>query len=176
MGTCTQLAKWSHSRIVQWCVPVLLLVAVLTSRGLAQADNAPAAAPTQAPQSSPAQPTHTQETPVNPAKPIPRRTTIDDRVKAFATALDLSDGQKVAVKRILEQRQIEILRLRQDPSLSGSDRMARLRLLQDQTVERIRAVLNDEQKKKYNPLAVRERQPSADQKSVEEWLKTTTPK
>jgi len=40
----------------------------------------------------------------------------------------------------------------------------------------IRAVLNDEQKKKYDPLAVRDRTPAPDQKSVEDWLKETTPK
>jgi hypothetical protein len=97
-------------------------------------------------------------------------------VKALAKALDLSDPQQVAVKKILEQRQLETLRLRQDGSISGEERIGRLRTLQDQTILRIRAVLNDDQKKKYDPLAVREREPAPDQKSVEEWLKETTPK
>lgn len=79
------------------------------------------------------------------------------------------------MKRILEQRQVAILRLRADESISGSERIDRLRLLQDQTVDKIRGVLNDEQKKKYNPLAVRKVPPAADQKSVEDWLKVTTP-
>jgi hypothetical protein len=50
-----------------------------------------------------------------------------------------------------------------------------LRALQDQTVQRIRLVLNDEQKKKYDPLAVRQAGPAPGQKSVEDWLKVTTP-
>lgn len=82
----------------------------------------------------------------------------------------------MAVKKILEQRQLEILRIRQDPSIEGSERIERLRALQDQTVQRIRGVLNDEQKKKYDPLAIRNREPAPDQKSVEDWLKATTPK
>ncbi len=79
------------------------------------------------------------------------------------------------MKKILEQRQAEILRLRTDTSISGSERIDRLHLLQDQTVNKIRSVLDDEQKKKYDPLAVRKVPPSSDQKSVEDWLKETTP-
>ena len=105
-----------------------------------------------------------------------RRPTIDDRVKVFAKNLDLNEAQQAAVKKILVQRQQETLRIRQDPSISGSARIERFRALQDNTVERIRAVLNDEQKKKYDPLAVRKRQPAQDQRSVEDWIKATTPK
>ena len=72
-------------------------------------------------------------------------------------------------------QQQEILRLRRDGSISGSDRIGRLRALHDQTAERIRNVLNDEQKKKYNPLAVRQLPSAADQKSVEDLMKATTP-
>ena len=105
-----------------------------------------------------------------------RRPSIDDRVRVFAKNLDLTEAQQAAVKKILEQRQQEALRIRQDSSVSGSVRVERFRALQDNTVERIRAVLNEEQRKKYDPLAVRRRQPPPDQRSVEDWLKLTTPK
>jgi len=113
------------------------------------------------------------------AKPRPqphRRPIIEDRVKALAKTLDLNEAQQAAITRILEQRQAETLRIRQDPALSGSARIDHLRALQDQTVIRIRSVLNDEQKKKYDPLAVRRREPAQDQRTVEDWLKVTTPK
>jgi hypothetical protein len=103
------------------------------------------------------------------------RPTIDDRVKVFARNLDLNEEQQAAVKKILEQRQQETLRIRQDASISGGARIERFRALQDHTVERIRAVLNEDQKKKYDPLAVRRATPAPDQKSVEDWLKITTP-
>jgi Spy/CpxP family protein refolding chaperone len=115
---------------------------------------------------SPARPTHRSRT----------RPTIDDRVKVFAKNLDLSEAQQAAVKKILEQRQQETLRLRRDSSISGSARIAQFRALQDNTVERIRAVLNEEQRKRYDPLAVRRIQPAPDQRSVEDWIKATTPK
>lgn len=103
------------------------------------------------------------------------RPTIDDRVKVLARSLELNEAQQAAVKKILEQRQQETLRVRQDASISGGARIERFRALQDHTVERIRAVLNEEQKKKYDPLAVRRVAPAPDQKSVEDWLKVTTP-
>ena len=103
------------------------------------------------------------------------RPTIDDRVRVLARSLDLNEAQRAAVKKILEQRQQETLRIRQDPSISGGARIERFRALQDHTIERIRTVLNEEQKKKYDPLAVRKATPAPDQKSVEDWLKVTTP-
>jgi hypothetical protein len=139
----------------------------------AQANEGTASSPQSSQESAAPTP---QSTPARPAHSTHRRATLDDRVQAFAKALDLTQPQQVAVKRILQQRQAEILRLRQDGSISGEERIGRLRALQDQTVLRIRAVLNDDQKKKYDPLAVRERTPPENQKTVEEWLKETTPK
>jgi hypothetical protein len=104
-----------------------------------------------------------------------RRSIIDYRVKVLAKSLDLNPAQQAAVKQILEQRQQETLRIRLDPSLSGAARIERFRALQDNTVQRIRAVLNEEQKTKYDPLAVRKIPPAPDQRSVEDWLKVTTP-
>ena len=104
------------------------------------------------------------------------RPTLDDRVKVLARSLELNEAQQAAVKKILEQRQQETLSIRLDSSISGSTRIERFRALQDNTVERIRAVLNEEQKKKYDPLAVRRVAPAPDQKSVEDWLKVTNPK
>jgi hypothetical protein len=93
----------------------------------------------------------------------------------LAKALDLTTEQQSAVKSILEHRQQKTLSIRRDPSLSGGARIERFRMLQEATVERIRAVLNDEQKKKYDPLAARHAQ-STPEHSVEDWLKASTPK
>jgi hypothetical protein len=99
---------------------------------------------------------------------------LDARVSRFASGLDLTEAQRFAVKKILQQQRQEILKIRNDPSTTGSAGIDRLRALQDRTIERIRAVLNEEQKKKYDPLAVR-RIPQTPQPSVEDWLKAITP-
>ena len=104
--------------------------------------------------------------------PFRRRTiTIDDQVKRFTESLDLSETQQSEIKKILEFRRVQIRRIRLDESLSGDERISRLRDLQDSTVARIRAVLSDQQKKKYDPLAVRQAQKSSPQPSVEDWMK-----
>ena len=102
-----------------------------------------------------------------------RRPSIDDRVKILAKNLDLSEAQQSAVKKILEQRQQETLRLRLDPSLTGGARIEQFRVLQDKTVERIRAILNEDQRRKYDPLAVRGIPPAPEQRGVEDWLKVS---
>ncbi len=116
------------------------------------------------------------------AAPAPRahhahtRPSLDERVKQFGQGLGLSADQQAAVKKILEKRQRDTLRLRVDPSLSGAARIERFRGLQVSTVEEIRAVLTEEQRKKYNPLAPREIPQAPNQRSVEDWIKLTTPK
>lgn len=99
-----------------------------------------------------------------------RKGTVDERVARLTKALQLDQEQRSAVKSILEQRRQEFWWIRHDPSLSGSDRIARVRALQQITVEQIRGVLNDEQKTKYDPLAVRRLEPAPGQPSVEDWL------
>lgn len=116
--------------------------------------------------------------PATPARPTHqgyRRPTIDNVVKGLAKNLDLNEAQQSAVKKILEQRQQETLRIRLDPSIPPEARIDRIRALQETTVERIRAVLNEEQRKKYDPLAPQRIQPAPQQRSVEDWLKVTTP-
>ena len=100
-----------------------------------------------------------------------RAITIDDQVKRFAQSMELSQTQQSEVKQILEFKQVQIRRIRLDGSLSGEERISRLRALQDSTVTWIRGVLNDEQKKKYDPLAARQAQKNSPQPSVEDRMK-----
>jgi hypothetical protein len=103
------------------------------------------------------------------------RPSMDGRVRVLAKALDLSEAQESAVKKILEQRQQQAWRIRRDPSSPGGARIEKIRALQDSTVEQIRAVLNEEQQAKYDPFAARRIQPAPQQRSVEDWLEATTP-
>jgi len=63
-----------------------------------------------------------------------------------------------------------MLRLRYDSRLTGSQRVDQFRALQEETVARIRSVLTDEQKKKYDPLAYRKLE-QENQEQAKEWLK-----
>jgi Spy/CpxP family protein refolding chaperone len=99
---------------------------------------------------------------------------LDSRVRQFAKALDLNAEQQAAVRKILLQQQQEILEIRHDPTLVGSAGIDKVRALQEITAAKIRAILNEEQKKKYDPFAPR-RIPPSTQYSVEDWLNATTP-
>ena len=99
---------------------------------------------------------------------------IDERVKQLAKGLDLSDPQQAAVKKILEGRHEQVLRIQNNSSISGEERIRQLRALQVDTVARIRATLNEEQKKKYDPLATRKIQQEREV-SPNDWLNGTAP-
>jgi Spy/CpxP family protein refolding chaperone len=97
---------------------------------------------------------------------------IDNQVNGLAKTLNLDQEQQAAIKRILERRQQEMLRIMH--SSSGPDGISRLQALQIGTANQIRSVLNDEQKEKYNVLAPHPPQTSS-QPSVEDWMKATRP-
>jgi predicted TIM-barrel enzyme len=152
----TTRAVWrARVRGASWIASPFLCAALLAAAGVAQKPDSTG--------------------PVHQTHAVRRRARLEDRVKVLAESLHLDDAQQVAVTKILEERQQETLRIRRDASISGSDRMAQFRAIQDRTVARIRSVLNEEQKKKYDPLAVRRVEPAPEQRSVEDWIKATTP-
>jgi predicted nucleic acid-binding OB-fold protein len=90
--------------------------------------------------------------------------------------LELTEAQRSAVKKILVQRQEQTLRIRNSEE-PGAMRIGQFRALQDQTINQIRAILTDEQKKKYDPLILRKTPaPDTPQRSLEDWIKATTPR
>jgi hypothetical protein len=108
-----------------------------------------------------------------PARHTYRRVSIDDQVKGLAQNLNLNAEQQASVKEILEQRQRDSLRILRNSSTT--DRVSSLRFLQLRTAAQIRAVLDDEQKQKYNPLGQRPPQQTSPRPSVEDWMKATAP-
>lgn len=96
-----------------------------------------------------------------------------DHVKGMAKYLELDQKQRMALQKILEQRQQEVLQMRFAPLPAGSIQIDRFRAIQDRTVERIRAVLNEEQRKKYDLLTVRRLTPPQTV-NVEDWLKAAS--
>jgi ABC-type Na+ transport system ATPase subunit NatA len=109
--------------------------------------------------------------PSRPTRGFYKRTTLDERVKRFAKVLDLNESQQTRLKSVLERQQMQANQIRLDQSLSGAARISRLRNLQQDTVLQIRSLLNDEQKKKYDPLD-HEKQTNSSDSYVNDWMKT----
>ena len=105
-----------------------------------------------------------------------KRRSPDERGKALAKYLELDETQQMALQKILEQRQQEVLQMRFTPLPPGSAQIDRFRAIQDKTANRIRAVLNQEQRKKYDLLAIRRSAPPGSNTSVQDWLKAATPR
>jgi hypothetical protein len=111
--------------------------------------------------------TRTQRRP----RSIYRRHPIDDRVKELAMALGLDETQQSGVKAILERQQVQARKVQFDPTLSGANRNDRFRALQEDTMVRIRALLNSEQKKKYDPLNHGMQNAASSQADLDQWMK-----
>jgi hypothetical protein len=102
---------------------------------------------------------------------IHRTANPDKSVEVLTQYLQLDAAQKTALHKILEQRQKELLQMRFAPSPPGSAQIDRFRAIQDRTVERIRGILNREQRQKYDLTAIRGSGPSTPKPNVEDWLK-----
>lgn len=77
---------------------------------------------------------------------------VDDRVKMLADRLSLNDDQQTKVKSILTDSQQQQQSIRDDSSLSQDDRRSKMRSLRESTNSKIREVLNDDQKKKFDEM------------------------
>jgi hypothetical protein len=76
---------------------------------------------------------------------------LDHRLKVLAKALDLDAAQRAELREILEDQRQAVTKIWSDPALLSAERVPATRAVEERTAERIRAILNDEQKKRYNP-------------------------
>jgi Spy/CpxP family protein refolding chaperone len=102
---------------------------------------------------------------------------LEKRVTLLSAELSLDAQQQAQVRRILEDQREQVMRVWNDPSLAAANRVIATRIVSDRTADRIRAILTEEQKAKYNqarkPRAAGE---NAASPSVEEWMKAAAAK
>lgn len=77
---------------------------------------------------------------------------VDDQLKSLTDRLTLTADQQAKIKPILEDRSTQMQALMKDDSLSQDDRRAKARSIQEATTGKIRDVLTDDQKKKYDDM------------------------
>ncbi len=73
-------------------------------------------------------------------------------------ALDLTSDQQAQIKPILQDRHDQMMQLHQDQSMSQSDRMTKMQALDQSSNSKVEAVLNDQQKTKYEQMIQRREQ------------------
>jgi Spy/CpxP family protein refolding chaperone len=77
---------------------------------------------------------------------------VDEHLQHLTKALNLSDDQQTKVKSILQDEHKQMASLKQDTSLPQEDRHARFQQIHGATAQKIREVLNDEQKAKFDQM------------------------
>jgi len=77
---------------------------------------------------------------------------VEEQVQHLTKKLSLSDDQQAKVKSILEDQFEQMMSLKQDTSMAPQDRRAKFRQIQQDTQQRIRGVLNDDQKAKFDQM------------------------
>ena len=102
---------------------------------------------------------------------------LDRRVTLLATELGLDSLQKVAVKRVLENQRNQVKRVWDDTAMPAASRVGATRNISERTGNQIRALLSEQQKKKYNqPNKPRVAENGTGLTTVEDWMKAADKK
>lgn len=83
--------------------------------------------------------------------------TPERQLQRLSEGLNLTDDQKQQIKPILEDRQKQMEQLHADTSTSMDDKRAKMHSLSEESNTKIRAVLNDDQKQKFDKMQERMR-------------------
>ena len=95
---------------------------------------------------------------------------IEESVQRLTRGLDLNPDQQERLREILMDQHRQMMRLRKAGFGASDDATGAMLSIYDQTRARIRALLTEEQLKKY-PAAVPRDQTAAGQADLESWLK-----
>jgi hypothetical protein len=103
------------------------------------------------------------------------RGTLDGRLEALARMLNLDTRQQASVRELLQRQRMQLAQIWEDAGVPAAYRVHATRMLSEQTSENIRALLNEEQKKKFpQPQPVRAAPADAlGGRSIDEWISVT---
>jgi hypothetical protein len=96
--------------------------------------------------------------------------TLEDRVATFSKALALDAAQQAQLRKILLQQRDAVRNIWRDRSLSPAERVPATLAANERIGDEIRSILNDEQKRKYNPPKPAALPEPGERRSVEQWL------
>jgi hypothetical protein len=108
--------------------------------------------------------------------PRDQRPDLDNRARRLAKMLELTEAQQTELAKVLTNRREQIRKLWRDEKVPPEYRVGAMRAINEQTEDRIRALLNDEQKKKYVSSRPRDPARTSQQPNVDYWPNATQPK
>lgn len=108
------------------------------------------------------------------AAPTPaqqHRPVLEQRITLMAAELGLDERQRTELRKILINQRMQVMKLWNDTTVPAASRVGATRVISEQTGDQIRALLNDEQKAKYNhPRKPRDATADPGARSVEDWM------
>ncbi len=103
--------------------------------------------------------------------------TLDHRLNVLTKALDLDERQRSELRTILEEQREAVLKIWRDTKLLPAERAPATHAVAERTADRIRAILNEAQRAKYNPPKPPPAPtPDSGAPNVDAWMKATRPK
>lgn len=106
--------------------------------------------------------------------PRGRRSGLGGRVATLTRALGLDTEQQAAVRKVLQDQRQQVQQIWNGEAPSAADRIAATRKLSRSTADRIRAILNEEQRKKFDPPRQDDPGKTIGGLHVEDWMKGET--
>lgn len=89
----------------------------------------------------------------------------------LSKSLDLDARQRSDLRKVLEDQREQVSRVWSDTSVPAAYRVSATQAISDRTADQIRALLNDEQRKRYNPpKPPHEATPGSARPSVDPWM------
>lgn len=76
----------------------------------------------------------------------------DQELSHLTKALDLSSDQQSQLKPVLQDRHDQLMQIHQDASISRQDKMTKMKTLDNDSNTKVEAILNSEQKTKYEKM------------------------
>lgn len=90
--------------------------------------------------------------PTPPAAGARHMPTPDEIVQRMSQQLNLTDQQKDQIKPIIADRQQKMQALREDTSMERPEKMQKMKAINQDSDTKIKAILTDEQKQKYEAM------------------------
>lgn len=101
---------------------------------------------------------------------------LEERIKTLSQALGLDATQQSELRKALESYREQLGRVSRDPSVPAAYRVGAVQAISEQTIERIRAFLNDEQKRKFHPPPPRDAAQSSPKPGLEAGMNAAKPR
>ena len=82
---------------------------------------------------------------------------LDEQVRVLSAKLKLTAEQQIKVRQIFQRRQMLVVRIVHDTSMSAVDRFNAVRGVYDKSTMQVRSILDSDQAKKFDELAPKAR-------------------